>query len=636
MSKNKAAKIYLWFGRRNRRLLALDFLLLSFSVFIGYSMRLSYYMGPDFSYLYDFFRAAILFPVIIIISLYLGRAYSVFWPRAGIDEYVRLARTYAAGALLFVAFVMLTGIFMLPRSSLVIMVMAAFIMLVSERAALRLALINSQELPEGRERALIVGAGNAGSMLARDLLSNSDRIRPVGFIDDNENLRDMTVASLPVIGNTKEIKDIIAAKAIDTVLIAMPSAPGAKIKELFGVLSQLRVKVRVLPSLAEIADGQVSVSRLRSVNLEDLLRREPIRIDDGNITSLIKGKTVMVTGAGGSIGSEICRQILMRGPERLIAVGHGEQSIYMLLESLNDAGSSVPVVPVIADIADRTAMQRVFREYAPRLVFHAAAHKHVPLMEENPAEALRVNAQGTWNMAELAGMYGTERFVMISTDKAVHPSSVMGATKRIAERLLFGVQKNHPRTKYMAVRFGNVLGSRGSVVPKFERQIAAGGPVTVTHPEMKRYFMLIPEAVSLVLQAGAMGKGGELFALDMGDPVNIAEMAETLIRLHGYDPGRDIRIKYTGIRKGEKLYEELFYDPQRADRTAHPKIFMTRITPETVNLMPLVADILREAAEGSLSVSGLKESIFALANGAETENRGINNDVRKANDEKTG
>ncbi len=636
MRKNKAAKIYLWFGRRNRRLLALDFMLLAFSAFIGYSMRLSYYMGPDFSYLHDFLLAAILFPAIIIFSLYVGRAYSVFWPRAGIDEYVRLARSYAAGAVLFVAVVMLTGIFTLPRSSLVIMTMAALIMLVSERAALRLALINSQELPEGRERALIVGAGDAGSMLARDLLSNSDRIRPVGFIDDNENLRDMTVVSLPVLGNTKEIKDIIAAQAIDTVLIAMPSAPGAKIKELFGVLSPLCVKVRVLPSLAEIADGQVSVSRLRSVNLEDLLRREPIRIDDGNITSLIRRKTVLVTGAGGSIGSEICRQLLRRGPARLIALGHGEQSIYMLLETLSDTGNSIPVVPVIADVADRAAMERVFREYSPALVFHAAAHKHVPLMEENPDEALRVNALGTRNTAELAGRYGTERFVMISTDKAVHPASIMGATKRIAERLIFSVQKNHPDTKYMAVRFGNVLGSRGSVVPKFERQIAAGGPVTVTHPEMKRYFMLIPEAVSLVLQAGAMGEGGELFALDMGDPVSIAEMAETLIRLHGHEPGRDIQIKYTGIRKGEKLYEELFYDPQRADRTAHSKIFKTPFTPESGDIMPLVEDILKELAGGDLRGTDLKESIFALAGGTESDNKNRYADTEKTNDEKTG
>lgn len=616
--------------------MVLDFLSLVFSAFIGYSMRLSYYMGPDFFYLQDFLAVALIFPVLIILALYAGRAYGVFWPRAGIDEYVRLARAYAAGAALFAAFSMLTDIFTLPRSSLVIMTMAALIMLVSERAALALALINSQELPEGRERAVIIGAGDAGSMLARDLLSNSDRIRPAGFIDDNENLRGMTVVSLPVLGNTKEIKEVISAHRIDTVLIAMPSAPGAKIKELFSVLSPLCVKVRVLPSLAEIADGQVSVSRLRSVNLEDLLRREPIRLDDDNITSLIKGKCVMVTGAGGSIGSEICRQLLRRGPKRLIALGHGEQSIYTLLESLNDTANRVPVVPVIADVADRGAMERVFREYSPQLIFHAGAHKHVPLMEENPTEALRVNALGTWNTAELAGRYGAERFVMISTDKAVHPTSVMGATKRAAERLLFCVQKDYPDTRYMAVRFGNVLGSRGSVVPRFEKQIAAGGPVTVTHPGMKRYFMLIPEAVSLVLQAGAMGSGGELFALDMGEPISIAGMAETLIRLHGYEPGRDIQIKYTGIRKGEKLYEELFYDPQNADRTAHSKIFKTRFTPESESILPAVADILNASAAGSLSEASIRERIFSFSRGAESEIKSTYTDRGKPQDEKTG
>ncbi|KEJ93532.1 polysaccharide biosynthesis protein [Synergistes jonesii] len=633
MSKDKLAKIYLWIGGRNRRLMALDLLLLLFSVFVGYSMRLSYYMGADFLYLYDFLGIAALFSLMVLSSLTLCKIYSVFWPRAGIDEYFRLARAYLAGAAAFVVAAFTIRPFTLPRSSLVIMLLAAPILLVSERAALRLALMNSQERPEGRESALIVGAGEAGSMLARDLLRNSGSICPAGFVDDNEQLRNMTVASLKVLGTTKELKEIIAKHDIDTVLIAIPSAPGEKIKELFGVLSPLRVKVRVLPSLSNLADGRVSISRLRSVNLEDLLRREPIRLDDENITSLIKGKSVLVTGAGGSIGSEICRQLLPRAPKRLIALGHGEQSIYMLLESL---GGDAPVVPVIADVADAAAMESVFKDYAPQLVFHASAHKHVPLMEKNPREALRVNALGTYNAARLAGRYGALRFVMISTDKAVRPTSVMGATKRAAERLLLSVQKDHPLTKYMAVRFGNVLGSRGSVVPKFERQIAAGGPVTVTHPEMKRYFMLIPEAVSLVLQAGAMGEGGELFALDMGEPVRIAEMAETLIRLHGYEPGRDIQIKYTGIREGEKLYEELFYDPSHADRTAHAKIFKSRLTPEAESILPQVVEILRASAEGTLSGERLKERIFSLGRGAEAENEEISSDEGDEHDEKAG
>ncbi|MDO4988260.1 MAG: polysaccharide biosynthesis protein, partial [Synergistes sp.] len=295
-----------------------------------------------------------------------------------------------------------------------------------------------------------------------------------------------------------------------------------------------------------------------------------------------------------------------------IALGHGEQSIYNLLEGMTDEGIDADVVPVIADVADRDTMRMVFEKFSPQLVFHAGAHKHVPLMEDNPREALRVNSFGTWNIADLAGKYGVERFVMISTDKAVHPTSVMGAAKRAAERLLLSVQKEYPGTKYMAVRFGNVLGSRGSVVPKFERQIASGGPVTVTHREMTRYFMLIPEAVSLVLQAGAMGRGGELFVLDMGKPVKIYDMARTLIRLHGYEPDKDIKIVCTGIRPGEKLFEELFYDTAHVDKTAHSKIFKTKLIAEACSILPEVERILSDSAAGKLTKEDVRSAVLAL------------------------
>ena len=320
-----------------------------------------------------------------------------------------------------------------------------------------------------------------------------------------------------------------------------------------------------------------------------------------------------MTGAGGSIGSEICRKVAAKGPSELLVLGHGEQSIYNLQESFALSGNKVPLVPIIADIADKEALESVFKKHMPQIVFHAAAHKHVPLMEDNPREALRVNAYGTRILAEMAGKYRAEKMVMISTDKAVHPSSIMGATKRIAERMLFVVQKKHPNTSYMAVRFGNVLGSRGSVIPKFEQQIERGGPVTVTHKDMKRYFMLIPEAVSLVLQAGTMGSGGELFVLDMGEPVNITEMAETLIRLHGHEPYRDIKIEFTGIRPGEKLYEELFYDPDHVGTTASEKIYLSKFSEEKELLLPRVEKLLRDSAEGSLSEGELKDEIFALA-----------------------
>jgi FlaA1/EpsC-like NDP-sugar epimerase len=392
-------------------------------------------------------------------------------------------------------------------------------------------------------------------------------------------------------------------------LIAIPSASGERIRKYLDALSFLNVEVRVLPSLRELAGGRIERGSLRSVQLQDLLRREPIRLDEAEISTVVAGGKILVTGAGGSIGSEICVQLAGHKPAELLALGHGEQSIYDLLQRLDDIGCAAPCRPIIADIADETAMERVFAEYRPDIVFHAGAHKHVPLMEENPREALRVNALGTWIVAKMAGIHAARRVVMISTDKAVHPSSVMGATKRIAERLLWNAQGDYPDTRYIAVRFGNVLGSRGSVVPLFEKQIMKGGPVTVTHPDMRRYFMLIPEAVSLVLQAASMGKGGELYVLDMGDPVNISEMAETLIKLHGRAPHTDVKIEYTGLRKGEKLFEELFSDPLHVDKTSHEKIFLSRFDGENRGIADEVQRILRI----DTSNDGLRRGIFSLA-----------------------
>ena len=315
----------------------------------------------------------------------------------------------------------------------------------------------------------------------------------------------------------------------------------------------------------------------RKVKLEDLLGRDPIRINLDPSMNYIKGRRILITGAGGSIGREIVFQVLHNEPSELCVLGHGEQSIYLLLEELNKLNLQIPIQPVIADVADEIAMEGIFEKFKPQIIFHAAAHKHVPLMELSPREAMRVNGLGTRTIARLAGKLNAERMVMISTDKAVNPSSVMGATKRLAEKVLEQEQHNYPETKYMAVRFGNVLGSRGSVIPKFEEQISAGGPVTVTHPDMRRYFMLIPEAVSLVIQAGALGHGGELFVLDMGEPVNIKEMAELLIRLCGYEPYKEINIVFSGIRPGEKLFEELFYDENSVHGTLNPKIFVSKI-----------------------------------------------------------
>ncbi|MDO5115680.1 MAG: nucleoside-diphosphate sugar epimerase/dehydratase [Synergistaceae bacterium] len=613
----KLLKCILWVGKRNSRVIAADFFSLIFAVYIGFALRLSYDISGE--YMPAFIKSALAFASIVTIALFLGKNYTIFWPRASVEEFANLARWYFAGGAVFLVIVNFTDMIHIPRLSQAFLLLAGLFFLSSLRTLWRLSILPQHKSTEGMNRVLIVGAGEAGSMLARDIVRHGASF-PIGFIDDNAELKKARIANLPVLGKKEDLPAVIKNNTIDTVLIAMPSATGAQIKEYLDVLDKEDVTVRILPSLLSLADGQVSVSKLRSVKFEDLLRRDPVTLDNENIESLIKGKCVLVTGAGGSIGSEICRQVLARKPEKLLALGHGEQSIYLLMESLADAGNRIPVLPIIADVADETTMESIFKRFSPDIVFHAGAHKHVPLMEENPREALRVNAFGTWNIATLAGKHNVERFVMISTDKAVRPTSVMGATKRAAERLLLSVQQEYPGTKYMAVRFGNVLGSRGSVVPKFERQIAAGGPVTVTHPDMKRYFMLIPEAVSLVLQTGTMGEGGELFVLDMGKPVKISEMAETLIRLHGHEPNKDIQIEYSGIRTGEKLYEELFYDPSHVDTTKHAKIFKSKLTPDTESILPEVETILDNAAKGQITGDKLKETILAL--GCEA---GINN-----------
>jgi FlaA1/EpsC-like NDP-sugar epimerase len=601
---------YLKLAYRRRYVVLLDLFLLAFAVYIAYALRYTLFIErPHYA---KMFFAIFAFPLCVVSFLLLGGTYKTLWPSASIEEFTQLFRWYIFGAFFFVIMQVLVST-SFSRAVLSILLLLGIAFITSTRAVWKLAYVTRKVGKSADKRAIIIGAGEAGALLARDLMRNDCNIIPVGFVDDNPELKGMSVASLKILGNSEDLKKIIITENIEIVLIAMPSAPGDKIRRIIDLIDGMSVQIRILPSLITLADGRVTINNMRPIKLEDLLRRDPVKLNNPEVKTLIKDKTVLVTGAGGSIGSEICRQVIAAEPKEIVVLGHGEQSIYLLLESFEYAGVSIPVRTVIADIADMDAIKAVFEKYKPQIIFHAAAHKHVPLMEENPKEALRVNSYGTLMLATLAGEYGAERMVMISTDKAVHPSSVMGATKRIAERLLSYVQKKYPGTSYMAVRFGNVLGSRGSVVPKFEQQIKRGGPVTVTHKDMKRYFMLIPEAVSLVLQAGTMGKGGELFVLDMGEPVNIAEMAETLIHLHGYEPYKDIQIKFTGIRPGEKLYEELFYDPAHVDSTTNKKIFLSRPVPEKESLLPKVSKMLDAPDKEDTAIAELKLDILKLA-----------------------
>ncbi|MEA4872063.1 MAG: nucleoside-diphosphate sugar epimerase/dehydratase, partial [Synergistaceae bacterium] len=540
----KIFSFYLFLSSRARYVLALDFLVLSFSVYLAYSLRLTFFITQG--YVKELFITMAVFSCCVIGSFIVGGVHRIVWTRASIEEYTDLFKWYAVGSLIFLVLLQFGHITRIPRSSLVLMLLMGISSITGVRALWKLIFVSRRTECHTSKRTLIIGAGEAGTLIVRDILRNPCEMEPIGFIDDNPNLRGMKVASIKVLGTTKDLRRIVVTQKIELALIVIPSATGEVIRKFVAALSGLGVDVRILPSLIDIAGGHIGVSRLRSVRLEDLLRREPVELDSSGTENFINGKRVLVTGAGGSIGSEIFRQILSKGPAELLALGHGEQSIYKLMESINDHPAKDIVRPLIADVADRKTINALFEKYRPEVIFHAAAHKHVPLMENNPREALRVNALGSCTLADIAGSYGAEKFVMISTDKAVNPTSIMGATKRIAERLIFSLRAKYPNTKYMAVRFGNVLGSRGSVIPKFEEQIEKGGPVTVTHKEMQRYFMLIPEAVSLVLQAGAMGEGGELFVLDMGKPVNITEMAETLIRLHGYKPYKEIDIVFTG------------------------------------------------------------------------------------------
>jgi FlaA1/EpsC-like NDP-sugar epimerase len=429
-----------------------------------------------------------------------------------------------------------------------------------------------------KRRTLIIGAGAAGTMVARQLVNNPEaELKPIAFIDDDPNKQKLQFFNIPVMGTTKDIEDVVRALRIEHIIIAIPSLTKKELNRIFEQCAKTKAKTQIVPKLEDIVTGKVSVSQFRDVQVEDLLGREPVELDIESISSYIENKVILVTGAGGSIGSELCRQVCQFHPKKIILLGHGENSIYQIdMELRNQYKDQIEIVPVIGDIQDRERMFEVMEEHKPDVVYHAAAHKHVPLMEYNPKEAVKNNIFGTKNVAEAADTFGVQTFVLISTDKAVNPTNVMGATKRFAEMIIQQLDKQS-KTKFVAVRFGNVLGSRGSVIPLFKKQIQAGGPVTVTHPDMTRYFMTIPEASRLVIQAGALAKGGEIFVLDMGEPVKIVDLAKNLIKLSGYTV-EEIGIEFTGIRPGEKLFEELLNENEVHPEQVFPKIFIGKAT----------------------------------------------------------
>lgn len=497
----------------------------------------------------------------------------------------------------------------IPRSVMIITWLLDLGAIGASRLMFKINLDLVTESKGGRENLLIVGAGDAGAMLARELEQNdAATISIVGFVDDDEKKQKGRLAGFPILGTIRDLPAVVRRHKVDTIVIAIPSADGDAIRQIDRQCRKTGANVRIMPGIYEMISGEAGMGELREIRLEDLLRRDPIQLDFDQITGYIAGKTVLITGAGGSIGSELSRQISRVGAKEIILLGRGENSIYEIHQELRRKFPDQTYHTVIANITDRDRMERIFKRFQPQVVFHAAAHKHVPLMEIQPEEAVKNNVFGTKNVAELADENQAEIFVLISTDKAVNPTSVMGATKRTAELVLQEINQ-HSKTKFVTVRFGNVLGSRGSVVPLFEKQIAAGGPVTVTHKEMTRFFMTIPEAVQLVLQAGSQAEGGEVFLFDMGKPVKINDMAEDLIRLHGLTPGRDIKIVYTGLRPGEKLYEELLTSEEGTTSTKHRKIFKARIQPLDEADLKQSLQTLKETTDKQVILQTLKHMI---------------------------
>ncbi|HSM82368.1 MAG TPA: nucleoside-diphosphate sugar epimerase/dehydratase [Nodosilinea sp.] len=527
------------------------------------------------------FTLAFLLIKLSVLGLFGG--YRRCWRYASVDELQQLTLMMMAAIVLqALAFAVVypTWLAGLPRSLPLLDAILAFLLVGALRFRIRALerLSQSRRTFFRRDRVLVVGAGSAGVSLVQEMQRNpSLGLRPVAFVDDDPAKLHLRIRKLPVVGNRSQIPELVRSHHIRRVIIAMPTVVGDVIRETVEICQRAGVQTSTLPGIHEILNGRVSLGRVRDVQIEDLLRRDPVQMEVEQVANLVRGKRVLVTGAGGSIGSELCRQLLQCHPQELILVGHGENSIFNIQQELEKVAQGLrdrpKISPFIADIRFRHRLEHVFRQCQPHMVFHAAAHKHVPMMESNASEAVTNNILGTQNLVTLAQRYQVEHFVMISTDKAVNPTNIMGASKRVAEMLVLQAAHQSGR-HYEVVRFGNVLGSRGSVVPTFKRQIAEGGPITVTHPDICRYFMTIPEAVQLVLQAATMGQGGEVFMLDMGQPVKIVDLAKELIRLSGYELGKTMQIVFTGLRPGEKLYEELFIGGEQYTATRHKKLFV--------------------------------------------------------------
>lgn len=599
---------------RNRTLLLLDMLFIVFAYFVTPIIvdGIDYALNAITAH----YETVIVAMVVFGIVFYFSRVYTVLWIHASVKEYARIV--YAG--LTASAFILIINSFMVrfklttygPKQTVCALFIILVCMVFSRMLTYALYSVyrerQNSTTNEKKKHLLIVGAGSAAMIMLNELAGNDNlNYDVVGFVDDDKSKHNAIIHGFSVLGDRYDIQRICAHKSVDEILIAIPSARVADRREIVEICNETGCKIKILPSIDQMISGTDIKHHVRDVEIEDLLAREPIKLDNAEISGYIENKTVMVTGGGGSIGSELCRQIMKYNPEKLVILDIYENNAYDLQMELNSQYGAEKIDVIIASVRDKERLLKVFSKYKPYIVFHAAAHKHVPLMEANPSEAIKNNVFGTLNAVQCAGECGVKRFVLISTDKAVNPTNIMGATKRVCEMIVQCAQANS-NTEFVAVRFGNVLGSNGSVIPLFKKQIEAGGPVTVTHKDITRFFMTIPEATQLVLQAASYAKGGEIFVLDMGEPVRIYDLAKNLIRLSGYKPHEDIRIEFCGLRPGEKLYEELLMNEEGLKNTEHDKIFIGKpIDIEKDKLFTMLAD-LKEAADSD-NIDGIKDSI---------------------------
>lgn len=603
-------------SKRRAFFLIIDILLISLAIYISFWSRFNGDIPPNYKSTIPYYIGLAL--IIKLFYLIIFNVYDISWRYVGLDELIKVVKAMILGSLTLgmVMFFLRTiepfkdsGF---PRSIFIIDFIFSLFFIGSLRASKRLfteGLKSTLKYTKDKKRLLIVGAGNAGEQIVREISRNKNsQYLPIGFVDDDIFKQGINIRGIKVLGTRNDIPQLIQNNDIEEVLIALPSAHSKEIKKIVELIrnSNSVQSIKILPSIHDLMNGNVTLSDIKEVKLEDLLGRDPVKVDTSAIEKCLQGKCVMVTGAAGSIGSELSRSVLKFNPRSLILLDIDETEIYLLMNKFKDHYSNI--IPVVGDVRDKIKLESLIKKYKPQIIFHSAAYKHVPIQEYYPDEAIKTNIMGTKILAELAVQYDVEKFINISTDKAINPTSIMGATKRVGEQLLKVLNKKN-KTKFMSVRFGNVLGSRGSVIPLFKEQIERGGPVTVTHPEMKRYFMVTSEAVLLVLEASALGQGGEVFVLDMGEPVKIVDLAKEMIRLSGYETDKDIPIVFTQMRPGEKLFEELLSSEEGVEQTEYEKIFKAK-SKDSLNVNRLMDDIEKIINLGN--ISGNREEIIDL------------------------